>query len=170
MHNETGMNIMGAVDDIWVNPEGELIVVDYKSTSKDDTIDKLDADWHIGYKRQMEVYQWLLRQNGFKVSNTGYFVYANASTKEDGFNNRLVFETTLIAYEGNDDWVEPTILETKACLEDSRVPKASGDCDYCRYREFAGKKLLKSKKEKEQTVAVPEASLKPKIAKKDTLF
>jgi len=40
----------------------------------------LDAEWQDGYKRQMEIYQWLLRQNGLKVSDTGYFVYCNGKT------------------------------------------------------------------------------------------
>ena len=69
-HTNTNFILTGAVDDIWVNPEGELIVVDYKSTSKEGEV-TLDADWQQGYKRQMEFYQWLLRQSGFKVSDTG---------------------------------------------------------------------------------------------------
>lgn len=61
-HPETGFVISGAVDDIWVSPEGELIVVDYKSTSKPGTIETLgDSSWNEQYKRQMGVYQWLLR-------------------------------------------------------------------------------------------------------------
>ena len=46
-----------------------LIVVDYKATSKNSEVN-LDAEWQIGYKRQMEFYQYLLRNNGFKVSDT----------------------------------------------------------------------------------------------------
>ena len=161
LHTPTGMTVAGAVDDIWVNPAGELIVVDYKSTSKDEEITALDADWHDGYKRQMEVYQWLLRQNGFKVSDTGYFVYANASTDEDKFDNKLVFETTLIPYEGNADWVEQTLFDIKAVLEDERVPSPAEDCDYCTYREYAGKKLLAKKKQQSE---------QPKKPKTDTLF
>ena len=34
LHEPTNLLITGAVDDIWVNPSGELIVVDYKATSK----------------------------------------------------------------------------------------------------------------------------------------
>ena len=64
----TNVVITGGVDDMWVNHEGEYIVVDYKATSKDGE-ESLDADWQIGYKRQMEIYQWLLRKNGFKVSD-----------------------------------------------------------------------------------------------------
>jgi len=172
-HDATGMTISGAVDDIWINNDGELIVVDYKSTSKDKKIEKLDADWHIGYKRQMEIYQWLLRHSkhslGFKVSNTGYFVYANANTDEDSFNNKLIFDTTLIKHKGDDSWIEQTLLEIKECLEDSRVPKAGEDCDYCVYREVVGKKLLQSKKE--NALATPQVKIvNGKIVKKDTLF
>jgi len=172
-HDATGMIISGAVDDIWINNNGELIVVDYKSTSKDKKIEKLDADWHIGYKRQMEIYQWLLRHSkhssGFKVSNTGYFVYANASTSEDGFDNKLIFETTLIAYKGDDSWIEQTLLEIKECLEDSRVPKAGEDCDYCAYREATGNKLLKKHKEHLLKKSQPKIT-NGHIANKNTLF
>ena len=34
LHKPTNLLIFGAVDDIWVNPQGELIVVDYKATAK----------------------------------------------------------------------------------------------------------------------------------------
>ena len=140
----TGFTVSGAVDDVWVNPAGELIVVDYKSTSKDKKIEALDEEWHDGYKRQMETYQWLLRQKGFKVSDTGYFVYANASKDREAFDAKLEFDVTLIPHTGNTDWFEPTLLRLKACLDSGDIPAASGDCDYCRYREAAGKALLKA--------------------------
>ena len=34
-HKPTNFTITGAIDDLWVNPAGQLIVVDYKATSKD---------------------------------------------------------------------------------------------------------------------------------------
>lgn len=145
-HEPTGFTVSGAVDDVWVNPDGELIVVDYKSTSKAGKIEALDQDWHIGYKRQMEVYQWLLRQNGFKVSDTGYFVYANASRDEEAFDGKLEFEITLIPYTGDDGWIEGTLLDIKKTLESEKIPDVGDDCDYCTYREFAGKKLLEKHK------------------------
>lgn len=145
LHEPTGFTVSGAVDDVWINPDRELLVVDYKATSKDGKIEVLDQDWHIGYKRQMEVYQWLLRQNGFKVSDIGYFVYANANKNKEAFNGNLEFEVTLIPYKGDSSWVEGTLLEIKKCLDDERVPSSSEDCDYCRYREYTGKKLLENK-------------------------
>lgn len=145
-HKPTGFTVSGAVDDVWVNPEGELIVVDYKSTSKDGKIESLDQGWHIGYKRQMEVYQWLLRQNGFTVSDTGYFVYANASKDREAFDGKLEFEVTLIPYVGNADWIENTLLDIKDTLDKDELPKPYESCDYCTYREYAGKKLQAHKK------------------------
>ena len=141
-HPETGFPMSGAVDDIWVKPNGELIVVDYKATSKEGSITELDQEWHIGYKRQIEVYQWLLRKNGFAVSNTAYWVYANASTDRKAFDGQLEFEITLVPYEGDDSWIDSTLLDIKACLDSSELPKPSADCDYCAYREAVGKKLL----------------------------
>lgn len=137
LHEPTGFLVTGAVDDVWVKPDGELIVADYKATSKNDEITALDQDWQIGYKRQSEVYQWLLRQNGFKVSDTAYFVYANGDTSKESFDNKLEFETNLIPYTGNADWVEPTLSEIKKCLDSDEVPESGEDCDYCRYREVA---------------------------------
>ncbi len=78
----TNFIITGAVDDVWINSHGELIVVDYKATSTQTEI-TLDKEYRQAYKNQMEIYQWLLRKKDFSVSNTSYFVYCNAdSTKK----------------------------------------------------------------------------------------
>lgn len=140
-HTPTGFVVSGAVDDVWVNPKGELTIVDYKSTSKDEKIEALDKDWHEGYKQQMEVYQWLFRRNGFTVSDTGYFVYANAGKDKKAFDGVLEFEVTLVPHKGNDSWVEKTLLDIKQCLEGDNLPNNSLECDYCTYREMVGKKL-----------------------------
>ena len=126
--------ITGGVDDVWVNPDGEFIIVDYKATSKDAEV-TLDADWQIGYKRQMEIYQWLFRQNGFTVSPVGYFVYCNGSTDPAAFDGKLEFEIKVIPYEGNTDWVEDTILNAIKCLKGETLPDPGEDCDYCKYRQ-----------------------------------
>lgn len=133
-HEMTNLIITGAVDDVWISYKKELIVVDYKSTSKEGEV-SLDAAWQIGYKRQMEIYQWLLRHNGFKVSDTGYFVYVNGRTDLEAFDGRLEFDVKLIAYKGDDSWVEQTIFDAHECLLNPKIPPAGRDCDYCRYLE-----------------------------------
>jgi len=130
---ESNFILTGAVDDVWVTPEGKLIVVDYKATSKDGEV-SLDAEWQIGYKRQMEFYQWLLRKNGFEVEDTGYFVYCNGKTDRNAFNGKLEFSVKIIPYKGNTDWIEKTLGEARACLVSDTIPESSPDCDYCGYR------------------------------------
>ena len=139
---ETGMTISGAVDDVWEDENGNLIVVDYKSTSKADRIEKLgDSPWEQQYTRQLGVYRWLLEQNGFSVADTGYLVYANASKDEPTFDNVLKFETTLVPVETAVDWIPDTLKAIKDCLEADMYPASTEQCEFCPYREACGKKL-----------------------------
>ena len=64
---------------MWVRPDGELILSDVKSTSKNILTGKIRIKYEYpkGYKRQLEMYQWLFRKNGFKVSDKAYLVYYN---------------------------------------------------------------------------------------------
>lgn len=133
VHPQTNLEIFGAVDDVWINKNGELIIVDYKSTSTQEEI-SLESEYKQGYKKQMEVYQWLFRQNGFKVSPTGYFVFANADKNLPKFDGKLDFKMSIIAHVGNTDWVEPTILKIHECLNEDVVPQSSEKCEYCAYR------------------------------------
>lgn len=143
-HEATGLTVSGAVDDIWVRPDGSLIIVDYKSTSKEGRIEALgDSPWEKQYTRQLGVYRWLLEQHGFTVDTTAYLVYANADKNLDAFDDKLIFETTLVAVETDIDWIEPTLLKIKNCLESDILPESGVVCEYCPYREAAGKKLQK---------------------------
>lgn len=130
----THVVVTGGVDDVWVKPDGELLVVDYKATSKEDEV-TLDADWQIGYKRQMEFYQWLFRKNGFTVSPTGYFVYCNGDTDKEAFDGKLEFEIKLLPYTGDDGWVEKTIRDAIVCLDSDTMPTSGEECDFCLYRQ-----------------------------------
>jgi CRISPR/Cas system-associated exonuclease Cas4 (RecB family) len=137
VHEPTNLHVFGAVDDVWVDDNtGELIVVDYKATAKDKEV-SISSGWQISYKRQMEVYQWLLRANGFPVANTGYFVYTNGRMDLDGFYDRVEFRTKLIPYTGNDSWVEPTLIKMKACMDGDMPPMGDsimgGECEFCAY-------------------------------------
>ncbi len=135
LHEPTGLLVSGAIDDLWINSAGEYIVVDYKSTAKDAPVTALDQEWQDGYKRQMEVYQWLLRNKGLPVSDTGYFVYCTGRLDREAFDKRIDFDVNLIAYEGNDSWVEKTLQKIKKCLESETIPPAGPDCDWCAYWE-----------------------------------
>lgn len=152
-HNFTGVQfedaendflLFGAVDDIWINPQGELIVVDYKATGA--------KEHHIydSYGRQMEIYQWLLRKNGYKVSDFGYFVFAKVD-KGDGFSKNggssantgsLPFDLIVEAYKGDDAWVESRVKKAREVCEMKKSPSPSEGCAYCEYRRAAGEVLV----------------------------
>lgn len=148
-HQPTNFIIYGGIDDIWVNKNDELIIVDYKATSKNSAI-SIDASWQKSYKRQMEIYQWLFRRNGFKVSEIGYFVYCNGITDKEAFDAKLEFDVEIIPYKGKVDWIEPVLLEIKKCLSEDKIPTESKDCDFCRYRRAVeeGLNKLKNKSKK----------------------
>ncbi len=134
VYEPANLLVTGGVDDVWVNSDGELIIVDYKATSKPTEVN-LDADWQIGYKRQMETYQWLFRKNGFDVSPIGYFVYCNGDASKPAFNGKLEFRIKLIPYSGNTSWIEPTLHDMRACLESETIPLPNPECDFCKYRQ-----------------------------------
>lgn len=141
-HAPTGLVVSGGVDDIWVKPDGSLIIIDYKSTSKDGKIEKLgDSPWEQQYTRQLGVYRWLLEQNGFTVNPTGFLVYANADKTLESFDNHLVFETTLVSVETDVSWIEATLADIKANLDSDQLPATGSNCEFCPYREASGKKL-----------------------------
>ncbi len=141
-HAPTGLLVSGGIDDVWELKDGSLIVVDYKATSKEERIVTLDdSAWGEQYARQVGVYQWLLRQNGFTVSDTAYFVYANGDSSKPSFENTLSFETTLVPTVGDTSWIEPTLQKIKGCLDSGEFPKSGDQCEYCPYREACGKKL-----------------------------
>lgn len=134
-HNKkTNLTITGAVDDVWVNDKGELHIVDYKATSTEKEI-SLEDEFKQGYKTQMEIYQWLFRQEGFKVNKTGYFVFANAGKNRPHFDGKLEFELSIVPHTGDDSWVEQTIQDIHKCLMSNEIPESSATCEYSAYRK-----------------------------------
>jgi hypothetical protein len=128
--------VFGAVDDIWKGREGLLFVVDYKSTSIDGEA-SLDGIWKKAYKRQVEIYQWLLLQNGFNVADRAYFVYVNADKKRESFEGRLEFSSKIISYDGDSSWVDDALREAHVCLIRDTLPLSNPECEWCAYRRAA---------------------------------
>ena len=157
VHEPTNLHVFGAVDDVWVDDDGKLIVVDYKATAKKDPVTKLGpvGGWQDMYRRQMEVYQWLLKQNGFDVSDTGYFVYATGTQDRDGFNNVVDFETHVFPHTGSSDWVDDVLLNMKKVMDSDEMPPVGvaamgGPCEYCEYSKSRTKLTLESLQKREK--------------------
>ncbi len=134
VHPETNLEVFGAVDDIWVTPDKKLHIVDYKATSKMGEIFLEDTKWHNQYRRQMEIYQWLYRKNGFDVSDKGYFVYVNGRKDKEAFDGKLEFTIKILEHVGKGAWIESVLLAIKKTLDSDEAPAPTPDCEYCTYR------------------------------------
>ena len=150
VHEETNIRFGGGLDDVWEDmSSGVLHIVDYKSTanlSAEPTPVSLDGPWKGVYKRQMDMYQWILRAKGYQVSDIGYFVYVDGQHKDiEGMINddtskaTMIFNTSLLKYEGDDSWVEQALIDAKDCILKTECPShaqtgygAKGDkpCEY----------------------------------------
>ena len=147
VHEETNILFGGGLDDVWESmTTGELHVVDYKSTAQlshqPKPLDRefLEDFWKISYKRQMEMYQWILRRKGFQVSDIGYFLYVdgqhlgyNGMIDEDPSMATMKFKTAIIEYQGDDNWVEAAIFRAKEILEMEKPPEHFWRCDVGRF-------------------------------------
>jgi hypothetical protein len=47
----------------------------------------------------------------------------------------------VIPHKGDTDWIEPLIFKMNDCLRGETIPEANPTCEYCGYREAAGKEL-----------------------------
>lgn len=134
VHTPSNFDVFGLLDDVWQMHDGSLAAVDYKATSTEAVI---TLDNRAGYKRQLEVYQWLLRHNGFTVSNTGYFVFVNAVKDRDMFDRTLEFSLSILPYEGSDAWVDDALTGAHECLMNDVPPPSTNSCEWCAYRNAA---------------------------------
>lgn len=138
---ETNFIICGAPDDIWFVRNQGLSIVDYKATSsgRDHNI---ESDYWTSYKRQVEIYQWLLKKQVLSepVSPNAYFVLANGRKDVERFDKTLNFTLELFSFRIDDLWVEDAIRKAHACLYKVQLPDSAPGCEYCAYRKKAYEK------------------------------
>ena len=138
VHEASNLKVGGGLDDVWFNTKTEqLHIVDYKSTSqKTESIEiTLEDKWKAAYKRQMDLYVWVMQKKGFDVSSTGYFLYCDGDRFSDySFLNEkdasMKFKMNLLSYEVDLSWIEPTLMKIQECLHKSKCPRHNLECEY----------------------------------------
>ena len=134
LHQLTGLELYGGIDDLLVDPvTGKLHVIDFKATAKRDDITKLEGGFSDLLRRQVEVYQYILRKMGHDVSDIAYFYYVNGCADRPGFNGRLDFRISIISHQGDASWIEPTLRQIKNVLEAPHAPEPAEKCAHCQY-------------------------------------
>ena len=141
---EYNLKIGGGLDDVWQDTKtGILHIVDYKSTSKSTNgPELLDGFFAQAYKRQMDLYVWVMRRMGFEVSGTGYFLYVNGDrgTETDFLQpdkGLMEFKVSLIPYETNLKWIDPTLAAIKETLHLPARPDHSEGCEHGKFLKDA---------------------------------
>ncbi len=125
VYEDSDGNILkGAVDNILVKGK-KLIVLDYKTRGY-----PLKEDTHEHYINQLNVYNFLLRKNGYDTEEYSYLLFYYP--REVNKNGDVVFETKLLKIKTDIKKAERLFKNALACLN-GKIPKCSEDCEYCRY-------------------------------------
>lgn len=138
IHEKTNLKVGGGLDDVWLNTEtGKVHLVDYKSTSQKSPDKEITLDdwWKASYKRQMDFYIWVMRRLGLDVSDVGYFLYCDGdrftgSTFLHRDQATMQFKMTLLAYESDLSWIEPTLIKIKQLLDTKECPSHAKKCEH----------------------------------------
>ncbi|MEK6891890.1 MAG: PD-(D/E)XK nuclease family protein [Nanoarchaeota archaeon] len=120
--DKNGNVFRGAVDNILVK-NGKLVVLDYKTRGF-----PLKEDTATHYQNQLDIYNFLLRKNGYKTLNYAYLLFYHPSNVESSGN--VVFNTDLVKMKISVSNAEKIFSEALKVLN-SNIPNASEECGYC---------------------------------------
>lgn len=124
--DEQGNLFKGAVDNILKNGS-KLIVLDYKTRGY-----PLKEDTAAHYQNQLDIYNFLLRKNGYETADYGYLLfYHPAKVDEKG---DVVFNIDLIKMEISVKNAERVFKHALEVLN-GKMPSPKDHCEFCKWVE-----------------------------------
>ena len=124
--DEKGNLLRGAIDNLLQRNE-KLIVLDYKTRGF-----PIKEDTHHHYKDQMDIYNFLLRKNGYKTEDYSYLLFYHP--KQINENGDAIFHTDLIKMEVSVHNAEKILTEALKVL-DGDMAQPHKDCGFCSWVE-----------------------------------
>jgi predicted RecB family nuclease len=124
--DEKGNLFRGAVDNI-LKKGNKLIVLDYKTRGyplKDGTAEH--------YQDQLDIYNFLLRKNGYETEDYAYLLFYHPSEVNE--KGDVVFNIDLIKMEISIKNAERIFKEALKVLE-AEMPAPKDHCDFCKWVE-----------------------------------
>lgn len=121
----SGILLRGAVDNL-LEKGKKLVVLDYKTRGY-----PLKEDTHEHYQIQMDIYNFLLRMNGYDTENYAYLLFYYP--KEITETGEVIFDTELIKIPTNVKNGERVFAEAIEILKSEKPPKASQECEFCKW-------------------------------------
>ncbi len=122
--DERGNLIHGAIDNL-LKKGNKLIVLDYKTRGF-----PLKEDTHEHYQDQMDIYNFLLRKNGYDTEDYTYLLFYHPHEVEE--NGHVCFNTDLVKIKVDIKNAE-TILKKALEVLEGEMPKSSEECGFCRW-------------------------------------
>ncbi len=120
LDKRSGVLLRGAVDNI-LKKGKKLIVLDYKTRGY-----ALKEDTHEHYRVQLDIYNFLLRKNGYSTEDYSYllFYYPNKVTK----TGEVIFDTKLVKVKSGVENGEKIFKKAVKVLKGD-IPKSK--CEWC---------------------------------------
>ena len=122
--DKNGNLFRGAVDNILMKGK-KLIVLDYKTRGY-----PLKEDTHEHYQDQMDIYNFLLRKNGYETEDYTYLIFYHPHKVEE--NGHVCFNTDIVKIKVNIKNAERIFKDAVECLE-AEIPEASEECGFCKW-------------------------------------
>lgn len=123
-----GVVLQGAVDDLLVTDDGRLVVLDYKTRGYPPEGDGA-PDY---YRRQLNLYNLLLRGAGHPTAGHAYLLYYHPESV--GSDGVVAFHTDLVEVPV-DVGAARDLLEAAVATLDGPVPQAAADCEFCEWAD-----------------------------------
>ena len=124
--DEHGNIFMGAVDNI-LKKGDKLIVLDYKTRGY-----PLKENTHEYSQDQLDIYNWLLRKNGYGTEDYAYLLFYHPTKVSE--NGDIVFHTDLIKMKISIKNAENIFKEALDILK-QEMPNAASGCEFCKWVE-----------------------------------
>ena len=126
--DKKGNLFRGAVDNILVKGK-KLVVLDYKTRGY-----PLKEDTHEHYIMQMDIYNFLLRKNGYSTADYTYLLFYHPQKVMASGN--VVFNTDLIKIPTDPKRGEKIFRDAIKILQREEAPAPAKECDWCNFREL----------------------------------
>jgi len=125
-NDKKGNLFRGAVDNILVKGK-KLIVLDYKTRGF-----PLKEDTHEHYQDQMDIYNLLLRKNGYSTEDYTYLIFYHPHKVFD--DGHVCFNTDIIKIK-NDIKNAEKIFKNAVKILEKEMPEPNEECRYCKWAE-----------------------------------
>lgn len=116
--------LVSALDDCLISEDNFFLPLDYKSKGD------IKEDSHIFHQNQLNIYTWLLDENGYPAKDIGYLVFF-APLKVNS-NNTIEFNVVPKRIETSKDSARNLFYKALSLLN-GPMPEKHENCDFCRW-------------------------------------